>query len=203
MESTVKARHAGNIFYSLIHKYVMEEMTQRESGLFGRRCSNQAKYCRSCLVEASKLKLSEFLPQTSSHAEINDSGLLGWRERKEMRAAACLQRASTHWCPSRRTLWFSSFYSFSYRPLLKIMTLLLAFYKRVVKKRAALGINGWPHQGQSMDGVLEVSQGVRTPSQNCPGTFEQGSEPTNVQNWPCNPLVPHPEVDPPSLICNP
>lgn len=40
-------------------------------------------------------ELSEFLPQTSSRAEINDSGLLGWWEREEKSAAACLQSVNT------------------------------------------------------------------------------------------------------------
>lgn len=112
------------------------------------------------MVEASEL--SEVLPQTSSRAEINDAGLLGWRR---------VYRERQHTVAHEGEL----FGFLLFVPLIKIMTLFLAFLKREVKKRAALVINGRPHQGQSMDGVLGVKQGAGTPSQNCPGTFEQGT----------------------------
>lgn len=101
MESTVKARHAGHIFHSLVYKQVMKEAGNDAEGVgpvWKALESNEDQNIAEA-VWLGLLELSEFLPQTSSRAETNDSGLLGWRERKEMRAAACLQRASTHCCP--------------------------------------------------------------------------------------------------------
>lgn len=55
-----------------------------------------------------------------------------------------------------------------------------------------------PQCRQSIEDVLVVGEGARNPSEQCQGTFKQGSKPTDAHLEPCDELTTHPGVNLPS-----